>query len=96
MPKLRWPQHPVGAHVRTCQECGHTHVSRTPDQPHDGWSGWDAWCNAKCRKCHSAALDFGSENMVEEEDDDEHAFVPSDEDPLYCQHCGASETDHRL
>ncbi len=30
------------------------------------------------------------------ENKDEHAFEPSDENLMYCQHCGASETDHRL
>jgi len=26
----------------------------------------------------------------------EHRFTPSTEQPLYCESCGASETDHRL
>jgi len=26
----------------------------------------------------------------------QHAFTPSDEDRMYCQHCGGSETDHQV
>ena len=40
-------------YVRTCQECGTKHVMRFP-------SSKKAF-EAKCRKCKSAALDFGSD-----------------------------------
>jgi hypothetical protein len=29
-------------------------------------------------------------------EDDLHKFEPSEEDEMYCQHCGGSETDHRI
>jgi transcription elongation factor Elf1 len=42
--------------VRTCQECGHEQVMKSPkDQKTDNWR------DAKCRKCGSMALDYGKE-----------------------------------
>lgn len=41
--------------ARTCQECGHIQASQPP-----GEELTDAYRNAKCRKCRSAALDYGN------------------------------------
>lgn len=63
---LRWPQHPKNAHVRTCQECGHTQVSTDPATQKS-----DAWRDTKCRKCKSeGSMDYGSKN-VEDINDEE-------------------------
>ena len=62
---LRWPQFPKDAHVRTCQECGHAQIMKDPaDQKSD------AWRDAKCRRCKSEALDYGSRNVEQVEDED--------------------------
>lgn len=58
-----WPTHPIGAHIRTCQECGHTQVSKDPSTIKG-----ENWRAAKCRKCKSEALDYGRTNMVEDDD----------------------------
>lgn len=63
--KLRWPQFPKGAHVRTCQECGHVQVNKDPS----AMKG-DSWRETKCRKCKSVgSLDYGYSN--DEVPDDE-------------------------
>lgn len=59
MSELRWPQFPKGVHVRTCQECGHAQIMKDPALIKDEA---EKWREAKCRKCRSEALDFGSEN----------------------------------
>lgn len=56
---LHWPQFPAGAHVRTCQECRHAQVMKDPATIKDPN---EKWREAKCRKCKSEALDYGSEN----------------------------------
>jgi len=55
--KLRWPLHPAGAHVRTCQECGHTQVAKDPKTLKT-----EDWRELRCRRCKSVAMDYGSEN----------------------------------
>ena len=42
--------------IRTCQECG----SKQEDKKPEGLDLSDAYCNKKCKKCKSEALDFGS------------------------------------
>lgn len=63
---LRWPQFPVGVHVRTCQACGHEQVMKDPSTMKG-----EAWREAKCRRCKTEALDFGSTNVEQKEDEDE-------------------------
>jgi DNA-directed RNA polymerase subunit RPC12/RpoP len=41
--------------VRQCQECGHRQSMKSP-----AGQATDNWRNAKCRKCGSEALDYGS------------------------------------
>jgi ribosomal protein L40E len=42
--------------IRTCQECGHKQPMRQPSDANK----METWRNAKCRKCQSEALDYGS------------------------------------
>lgn len=51
--------------VRTCQECGHKQVANKPVY---GSELRLAYCNAKCRKCKSEALDYGSEDFTRNAD----------------------------
>ena len=46
-----------GRWYRTCQECGHQQAAK---QPPAGKELTDSYRNAKCRKCHSEALDYGT------------------------------------
>mgnify|MGYP001612623879 CR=1 FL=1 len=47
---------------RTCQECGHEQPDKQPvGEPSV------AYCNRKCKRCHSESLDYGSEKMSQEE-----------------------------
>jgi hypothetical protein len=62
---LRWPQFPEGVHVRTCQYCGHAQVMKDP-----AILKGEAWRDAKCRRCKSEAMDYGSTNNRRSEDDD--------------------------
>ena len=43
--------------VRTCQECGHRQKAK---QPAYGVEPPVSYCNAKCKRCKSEALDYGS------------------------------------
>lgn len=51
---------PNNAWIRTCQECGHMQVSTT--RPVYGEELKESYRMAKCRKCKSEALDYGTEN----------------------------------
>jgi hypothetical protein len=51
--------------VRTCQECGHKQVANKPVY---GSELRLAYCNAKCRKYKSEALDYGSEDFTRNAD----------------------------
>ena len=59
--------------VRTCQECGHHQIMKDP-----ALQKTDKWREAKCRKCHSESLDYGSEGwtkdakgiLIQQPDDD--------------------------
>lgn len=44
-------------YIRTCQSCGNEQVMKDPDTIKDPKENWK---NAKCRKCKSEDLDFGS------------------------------------
>jgi len=44
--------------LRTCQECNH---KQKDTKPVYGTEPTDAYCNRKCRKCKSEALDYGME-----------------------------------
>lgn len=48
--------------IRTCQECGYRQPSKPPAEYKS-----DAWRDVKCRKCHSEALDYGSESTQPED-----------------------------
>ncbi len=50
--------------IRTCQECGHKQESKSPLDYKS-----NSWTETKCKKCKSAALDYGSEDFKEEYDD---------------------------
>lgn len=52
--------------VRTCQECGNKQEAKKPPQDKELS---DAYCNAKCRKCKSEALDYG--RTINDVSDDE-------------------------
>lgn len=43
--------------TRTCQECGNKQASKLP--PHTA-RGTQAYFNAKCKKCKSESLDYGT------------------------------------
>jgi len=45
--------------IRTCQECGHIQEDKEPVY---GVEPSDAYCNRKCKKCKSEALDYGKDN----------------------------------
>ena len=51
-----------GLFVRTCQECGHKQEMKDP-----GLQRGDGWTETKCRKCKSAALDYGSNGYERDE-----------------------------
>lgn len=61
-------------HVRTCQDCGHQQAMRDPSTLQG-----ESWREAKCRRCHSESMDFGSSRLRDElgrfhpfpDDDDE-------------------------
>jgi hypothetical protein len=44
--------------MRTCQECGHEQPDSAPDRSKELST---AYCNRKCKKCKSEALDYGRE-----------------------------------
>lgn len=46
--------------VRTCQECGHRQGA---ERPVYGVGPPVSYCNAKCGRCKSEALDYGSANF---------------------------------
>jgi hypothetical protein len=45
----------AGQFYRTCQECGHVQLAKDPQHMVS-----DAYCNAKCKRCKSEALDYGT------------------------------------
>lgn len=61
--------------VRTCQECGHRQVMKNPDEQKS-----DGWRDAKCRKCKSPALDFGSPGWERVNGKLQKKTVPEDDD----------------
>ena len=48
--------------ARTCQECGNIQAAKEPE------SGvlTDSYASAKCRRCKSEALDYGSDSFERE------------------------------
>ena len=42
--------------IRTCQECGHKQEATPPNKDKELST---AYCNAKCKRCKSEALDYG-------------------------------------
>ena len=61
-----------GRWYRTCQECGHQQAAK---QPPAGKELTDSYRNAKCRKCHSEALDYGT-------------TMPGETKLAVCRNCG--------
>ena len=57
-----------GDWIRTCQECGYKQKATKPSANKE-LSG--AYLEAKCRKCHSPALDYGKTYRCINEDDEE-------------------------
>lgn len=51
--------------IRTCQECGYLQEDKKPEY---GTEPSDAYCNRKCKKCKSEALNYGSEKELVKED----------------------------
>ena len=49
--------------VRTCQECLHRQVTKSPDGQKS-----DAWRNMKCQRCRSESLDYGSSGWIRNAD----------------------------
>lgn len=45
--------------TRQCQECGHRQTAKDPEG-----HPTEAYLNAKCRKCKSTALDYGSKGWI--------------------------------
>jgi hypothetical protein len=60
---LVFPQFPLNAHVRTCQECNHQQVTKDPATYKN-----ELWRGLKCRKCKSEALDYGQKNRYTSEE----------------------------
>jgi NAD-dependent SIR2 family protein deacetylase len=50
-------------YVRTCQECFHKQSMKPPEVQQT-----DNWRNAKCHKCKSEALDYGSGGWLKKPD----------------------------
>lgn len=65
--ELRFKNLPKDVWVRTCQECGNTQVEHFA--PTYGKDIPDSYRNRKCKKCHSEALDYGSENYELDENE---------------------------
>lgn len=53
---------------RTCQECGHEQCAKKPSQENPLT---DSYLFAKCRRCKSEALDYGTTKNSDEDLDDE-------------------------
>lgn len=67
--------------VRTCQECLHRQVTKSPEGQKS-----DAWRDMKCRRCGSSGLDYGSPGWIRDtdgklvrEDDASWAPLPGDD-----------------
>jgi hypothetical protein len=57
------------AWIRTCQECGHKQLAS--QNPIDFKNGIpDSYLNAKCKKCKSESLDYGTQNASYYDDED--------------------------
>lgn len=52
------------AFIRRCQECGHSQKAKEPDRNKELSSSYR---NSKCRKCGSEALDYGSEQEINDD-----------------------------
>lgn len=50
--------------IRTCQECGNDQEDKEPVGQMT-----DAYANRKCKECNSMALDYGSYESEDEDDD---------------------------
>lgn len=61
MLKPRNPKFDMPSWLRQCQECGHVQKDNPTFPPPNA-----AYDNRKCKKCGSAALDYGSWNYYQE------------------------------
>ena len=66
MIKLRDTRFPSDAWLRRCQECNNVQAMKSPENQIT-----DKWRDAKCRKCKSESLDYGTPNEYEEDIYDE-------------------------
>lgn len=55
--KVRDSRFAKDAWLRTCQECGNVQAMKSPEGQKT-----ENWRDAKCRKCKSEALDYGTQN----------------------------------
>ena len=62
----------AGEWYRTCQECGREQRAKAPDPSKELSSSYR---NAKCRSCHSEALDYGT-------------TMAGETKPAVCRNCG--------
>jgi len=62
MIKVRDPRFNRDAWLRCCQECGNVQAMKSPEGQKT-----DSWRFAKCKKCKSEALDYGTPNEYEED-----------------------------
>lgn len=59
---LRDARFTPNAWLRTCQECGNVQDMKSPEEYKN-----DKWRDAKCKKCKSEALDYGTLNEYVED-----------------------------
>ncbi len=52
----------ISKYIRRCQECGHKQEARDPYTLKG-----EGWRELKCRRCKSAAMDFGSWQQFNED-----------------------------
>lgn len=82
--------------VLYCTECGEEFRFN-----YDGGGGFADDDTGEVKLTDEQAYDAFITSCIEEVEAEhecakEHVFEPSGENPLYCEICGASETDHRL
>ncbi len=65
MIKVRDKRFASTAWLRACQECGNVQAMKSPENQQT-----DNWRNAKCNKCKSESLDYGTPNAYEDFGDD--------------------------
>lgn len=59
---VRDKRFPKDAWLRRCQECGNVQAMKSPESQKT-----ENWREAKCRKCKSESLDYGTQNEYYED-----------------------------